>query len=62
MSHQHAGELGRLWSQRSAQTATATMNYWWGRYEEFVGLTEVREAQTKVTEVRRHREQSCLQV
>ncbi|XP_043977076.1 mitochondrial potassium channel [Gambusia affinis] len=47
---QHAGELGRQWSQRSAQTATATMNYWWGRYEEFVGLTEVREAQTKVTE------------
>ncbi|XP_054906133.1 mitochondrial potassium channel [Poeciliopsis prolifica] len=47
---QHAGELGRQWSQRSAQTATATMNYWWGRYEEFVGLNEVREAQTKVTE------------
>ncbi|XP_038135599.1 mitochondrial potassium channel [Cyprinodon tularosa] len=47
---QHAGELGRQWSQRSAQTATTTMNYWWGRYEEFVGLNEVREAQTKVTE------------
>ncbi|KAM4741279.1 mitochondrial potassium channel [Anableps anableps] len=47
---QHAGELGREWSQRSAQAATATVNYWWGRYEEFVGLNEVREAQTKVTE------------
>ncbi|XP_032405148.1 mitochondrial potassium channel [Xiphophorus hellerii] len=47
---QHAGELGRQWSQRSAQTATASVNFWWGRYEEFVGLTEVREAQTKVTE------------
>lgn len=28
------------------------MNYWWGKYEEFVGLNEVREAQAKVTEVR----------
>ncbi|XP_073324820.1 mitochondrial potassium channel [Pagrus major] len=47
---QYAGELGRQWGQRSAQTATASVNYWWGRYEEFVGLNEVREAQTKVTE------------
>ncbi|XP_029358450.1 mitochondrial potassium channel isoform X2 [Echeneis naucrates] len=47
---QHAGELGRLWGQRSAQTASAMVNYWWERYEEFVGLNEVREAQTKVTE------------
>ncbi|XP_040890256.1 mitochondrial potassium channel isoform X2 [Toxotes jaculatrix] len=47
---QHAGDLGRQWGQRSAQTATATVNYWWERYEEFVGLNEVREAQTKVTE------------
>lgn len=47
---QHAGEVGRQWGQRSAQTATATVNYWWERYEEFVGLNEVREAQTKVTE------------
>ncbi|XP_018518804.1 mitochondrial potassium channel [Lates calcarifer] len=47
---QHAGELGRQWGQRSAQTASATVNYWWERYEEFVGLNEVREAQTKVTE------------
>ncbi|XP_051270023.1 mitochondrial potassium channel isoform X1 [Dicentrarchus labrax] len=47
---QHAGELGRQWGQRSAQTAAATVNYWWERYEEFVGLNEVRVAQTKVTE------------
>ncbi|XP_029007364.1 mitochondrial potassium channel isoform X2 [Betta splendens] len=45
---QKAGELGHQWGQRSAQTATATINYWWERYEEFVGLNEVREAQTKV--------------
>ncbi|KAM6927356.1 mitochondrial potassium channel [Xenentodon cancila] len=42
--------MGRLWGQRSARTASATANYWWERYEEFVGLNEVREAQTKVTE------------
>ncbi|KAK2861648.1 hypothetical protein Q5P01_001181 [Channa striata] len=47
---QHAGDLGRQWGQKSAQTASATVNYWWQRYEEFVGLNEVREAQTKVTE------------
>ncbi|CAJ1051976.1 mitochondrial potassium channel [Xyrichtys novacula] len=47
---QYAGEVGQQWGQRSAQTATATVNYWWARYEEFVGLNEVREAQTKVTE------------
>lgn len=44
--------LGQRWAQRSTQTASATMNYWWGKYEEFVGLNEVREAQAKVTEVR----------
>ncbi|XP_034541143.1 mitochondrial potassium channel [Notolabrus celidotus] len=46
----YAGEVGQQWGQRSAQTATATVNYWWQRYEEFVGLNEVRVAQTKVTE------------
>uniref|UniRef100_A0A3Q4H9L0 Coiled-coil domain containing 51 n=1 Tax=Neolamprologus brichardi TaxID=32507 RepID=A0A3Q4H9L0_NEOBR len=49
-SPSHAGEFGRQWSQRSAQAATATVNHWWEKYEEFVGLNEVREAQTKVTE------------
>ncbi|XP_042366270.1 mitochondrial potassium channel [Plectropomus leopardus] len=47
---QHAGELGQQWGQRATQTASASVNYWWERYEEFVGLNEVREAQTKVTE------------
>ncbi|XP_034388019.1 mitochondrial potassium channel [Cyclopterus lumpus] len=47
---QYAGELGRRWGQRSAQAATASANHWWGRYEEFVGLNEVRGAQTQVTE------------
>ncbi|KAM4613919.1 mitochondrial potassium channel [Polymixia lowei] len=47
---QHVGELGKQWSQRTAKTTTATVNYWWGRYEEFVGLNEVRDAQAKVTE------------
>ncbi|XP_034021889.1 mitochondrial potassium channel isoform X2 [Thalassophryne amazonica] len=47
---QHIGDLSQQWGQRSAKTATATVNYWWGHYEEFVGLNEVREAQTKVTE------------
>ncbi|XP_075880911.1 mitochondrial potassium channel isoform X2 [Nelusetta ayraudi] len=46
----HAGELGRQWGQRSVQAASASANYWWERYEEFVGLNEVREAQTSVTE------------
>ncbi|KAL2091003.1 hypothetical protein ACEWY4_013266 [Coilia grayii] len=43
-------QLGRQWGQNSLQTATATANYWWERYEEYVGLNEVRDAQTKVTE------------
>ncbi|KAM7421934.1 hypothetical protein PAMA_010151 [Pampus argenteus] len=47
---QHAGEVGRQWGQWSVQAATATVNKWWVRYEEFVGLNEVRVAQTKVTE------------
>ncbi|XP_049893318.1 mitochondrial potassium channel isoform X1 [Epinephelus moara] len=47
---QHAGDLGRQWGQRTAQTATASVSSWWVRYEEFVGINEVREAQTKVTE------------
>ncbi|KAK0136152.1 Coiled-coil domain-containing protein 51 [Merluccius polli] len=46
----YAGMLGREWGQRSSQVATATVNYWWARYEEFVGLIEVREAQARVNE------------
>ncbi|XP_068449456.1 mitochondrial potassium channel isoform X2 [Clinocottus analis] len=44
---QHAGELCRQWGQRSAQAATALANQWWASYEEFVGINEVRVAQTK---------------
>ncbi|XP_038551590.1 mitochondrial potassium channel [Micropterus salmoides] len=46
----HAGELGQQWGQRATQTASASVNYWWEKYEEFVGLNEVRVAQAKVTE------------
>lgn len=55
---QHADGLGRRWGQKSAQAATATVNHWWERYEEFVGLNEVRDAQTKVTEVSERRRSS----
>ncbi|KAJ1111357.1 hypothetical protein NDU88_008693 [Pleurodeles waltl] len=34
----------------SAQRVSATAKSWWDRYEEFVGLVEVREAQGKVAE------------
>ncbi|TDH14561.1 hypothetical protein EPR50_G00045010 [Perca flavescens] len=47
---QHAGDTGLQWGQRFADTANAWVNYWWGRYEEFVGLNEVRVAQSKVHE------------
>ncbi|XP_034724320.1 mitochondrial potassium channel isoform X2 [Etheostoma cragini] len=42
--------MGLQWGQRFADTANASVNYWWGRYEEFVGLNEVRVAQSKVHE------------
>lgn len=44
-------ELGKQWGQNTVKTVTATVNYWWEKYEEFVGLNEVRDAQSKVTEV-----------
>ncbi|KAI4800231.1 hypothetical protein KUCAC02_013412 [Chaenocephalus aceratus] len=44
------GELGHQWGQRSAQAASSSLNYWWERYEEFVGINEVRVAQTRVNE------------
>ncbi|KAM9365236.1 mitochondrial potassium channel [Pholidichthys leucotaenia] len=47
---QRAGEVGRQWGQKSTQVATAMMDHWWGKYEEFVGLNEVQEAQKNVTE------------
>ncbi|CAB1315588.1 unnamed protein product [Coregonus sp. 'balchen'] len=41
------------WGQKSMTTASNTVNYWWERYEEFVGLNEVRDAQSQVTEAER---------
>ncbi|XP_066526517.1 mitochondrial potassium channel [Hoplias malabaricus] len=46
----NVAELGKQWGQSSVRTMTTTINYWWERYEEFVGLNEVRDAQSKVTE------------
>lgn len=43
------GALGHSIQQRASSMAKT----WWDRYEEFVGLSEVREAQGNVTEVRR---------
>lgn len=45
-------EIGKQWGQYTVKSATVTVNYWWEKYEEFVGLNEVRDAQSKVTEVR----------
>lgn len=47
----YAGDLGREWGRNAVKTATVSVNYWWERYEEFVGLNEVRNAQSNVTEV-----------
>ncbi|KAK3512499.1 hypothetical protein QTP70_015667 [Hemibagrus guttatus] len=43
-------ELAKQWGQNTVKTATASVNYWWEKYEEFVGLNEVRDAQSKVNE------------
>ncbi|XP_069822961.1 mitochondrial potassium channel [Dendropsophus ebraccatus] len=43
-------ETGKTVGRKSMETASATAKNWWDRYEEFVGLVEVREAQWKVTE------------
>ncbi|XP_056380621.1 mitochondrial potassium channel [Hyla sarda] len=43
-------EAGKTVGRNSMQKASATAKYWWDRYEEFVGVVEVREAQWKVTE------------
>lgn len=45
--------LGRALGRDIRQRASSTATTWWDRYEEFVGLNEVREAQGNVTEVRR---------
>ncbi|TRY74119.1 hypothetical protein DNTS_026668 [Danionella cerebrum] len=46
----YAGALGRQWGRSAVKSTTMTVNYWWERYEEFVGLNEVRVAQSHVTE------------
>ncbi|GAB1294715.1 Mitochondrial potassium channel [Apodemus speciosus] len=43
-------ELGRTLSHSVRHQAASTAKAWWDRYEEFVGLNEVREAQGNVTE------------
>lgn len=45
--------LGRTLGHSIQQRASSAARTWWDRYEEFVGLNEVREAQGNVTEVRR---------
>ncbi|XP_016005323.2 mitochondrial potassium channel isoform X2 [Rousettus aegyptiacus] len=42
--------LGRALAHGIQQRASSTAKAWWDRYEEFVGLNEVREAQGNVTE------------
>ncbi|KFQ17301.1 Coiled-coil domain-containing protein 51, partial [Merops nubicus] len=43
-------EAGTAVGKNSLQKVSATCKSWWDRYEEFVGINEVREAQGKVTE------------
>ncbi|XP_014802293.1 PREDICTED: coiled-coil domain-containing protein 51 [Calidris pugnax] len=43
-------EAGTVMGKTSLQKISATGKSWWDRYEEFVGINEVREAQGKVTE------------
>ncbi|NXN26625.1 CCD51 protein, partial [Nycticryphes semicollaris] len=43
-------EAGTVMGKNSLQKISATGKSWWDRYEEFVGINEVREAQGKVTE------------
>ncbi|NXI40375.1 CCD51 protein, partial [Galbula dea] len=43
-------EAGTVMGKTSLQKVSATCKSWWDKYEEFVGINEVREAQGKVTE------------
>ncbi|KAM4722070.1 mitochondrial potassium channel [Rhinophrynus dorsalis] len=43
-------EVGKTVARNSMQRVSITAKNWWDRYEEFVGLVEVREAQGKVAE------------
>lgn len=48
--YHHLTALGRALGHSVQQQASSTAKTWWKRYEEFVGLNEVREAQGNVTE------------
>ncbi|XP_043374768.1 mitochondrial potassium channel isoform X2 [Dermochelys coriacea] len=43
-------EVGKVLGKNSLKRISTTVKSWWDRYEEFVGLNEVRDAQGKVTE------------
>ncbi|GAA6107994.1 mitochondrial potassium channel [Tachysurus ichikawai] len=43
-------KLAKHWGHNTVNTARATVNYWWKKYEEFVGLDEVQDAQSKVAD------------
>uniref|UniRef100_A0A670IPL7 Coiled-coil domain containing 51 n=1 Tax=Podarcis muralis TaxID=64176 RepID=A0A670IPL7_PODMU len=43
-------EAGKVLGRNAIQRISATSQSWWDKYEEFVGLNEVREAQGNVTE------------
>uniref|UniRef100_A0A6J0UYR1 Mitochondrial potassium channel n=1 Tax=Pogona vitticeps TaxID=103695 RepID=A0A6J0UYR1_9SAUR len=43
-------EAGKVLGRNTFQRISTTAQNWWDRYEDFVGLSEVREAQGKVTE------------
>lgn len=43
-------EAGKLLGRNSLERISAAVQNWWGKYEEFVGINEVREAQGNVTE------------
>nr|XP_033781767.1 mitochondrial potassium channel [Geotrypetes seraphini]XP_033781768.1 mitochondrial potassium channel [Geotrypetes seraphini]XP_033781769.1 mitochondrial potassium channel [Geotrypetes seraphini]XP_033781770.1 mitochondrial potassium channel [Geotrypetes seraphini] len=43
-------DVGKALGRSTLQRISTSAAYWWDRYEEFVGLVEVREAQGKVTE------------
>ncbi|EMP42102.1 Coiled-coil domain-containing protein 51 [Chelonia mydas] len=43
-------EVGKVLGRNSLKRISTTVKSWWDRYEEFVGLNEVRDAQGKVTE------------
>ncbi|XP_048347605.1 mitochondrial potassium channel isoform X1 [Sphaerodactylus townsendi] len=43
-------DAGKVLGRNTLQTISAAAQNWWNKYEEFVGLSEVREAQGKVTE------------